>query len=136
MKARGRISGYTLVEVLVAFVILAMALTVLLQIFSGGLRSVSISSDYARAVAIAESQLAEAGVAEALRPGQELGDTDSKFTWTRTVTERLPVPGSVNTSSFVKAYNVTVSVEWANAGRIRQVNLSTTRLVVQQEYES
>jgi len=58
----GRQSGYTLIEVLVAFMILALALTVLLRIFSGGLRNVSVSSDYAIATLIAESRLAGAGI--------------------------------------------------------------------------
>ena len=38
--------GYSLIEVLVAFTILAMALTVLLKIFSAGLRNVDAASEY------------------------------------------------------------------------------------------
>ena len=66
MLPRRRSRGYTLVEVLVAFVIMAMALTVLLRIFSGGVRNVALSSDYAKAVLIAESRLATAGIDDTL----------------------------------------------------------------------
>ena len=62
MRSERRSGGYTLIEVLVAFMIMAMALTVLLRIFSGGVRNIDVSSDYARAVLIAESQLAATGI--------------------------------------------------------------------------
>ena len=48
-----------------------MALTVLLRIFSGGVRNVAVSSDYAKAVLIAESRLATAGIDDTLAPGLE-----------------------------------------------------------------
>ena len=50
MGLRTHSNGYTLIEVLVAFTILALALTVLLRIFSGGLRNVSVSSDGERVI--------------------------------------------------------------------------------------
>ena len=71
-----RSRGYTLVEVLVAFVILAMTLTVLLRIFSGGVRNIAVSADYARAVLIAESQLAAAGIDEPFHAGETGGIED------------------------------------------------------------
>ena len=48
---------------------MAMALTVLLRIFSGGVRNVAVSADYAKAVLIAESRLATAGIDDTLAPG-------------------------------------------------------------------
>ena len=83
MLARRRSRGYTLIEVLVAFVILAMALTVLLRIFSGGVRNVAVSSDYAKAVLIAESRLATAGIDDTLAPGETDGIENGRFRWTR-----------------------------------------------------
>ena len=62
MCPRKRSRGYTLVEVLVAFMIMALALTVLLRIFASGVRNVSVSSEYAQAVLIGESRLATAGI--------------------------------------------------------------------------
>jgi general secretion pathway protein I len=123
-----RQSGYTLVEVLVAFVILALALTVLLRIFSGGLRNVSVSSDYATATLIAESRLAATGIDVPLRPGETSGTEGERFEWTVSVQDYQPWPGYRSATKGVDAYRVTVTVEWPNGDNTRSVGLSTVRL--------
>ena len=123
-----RQSGYTLIEVLVAFMILALALTVLLRIFSGGLRNVSVSSDYATATLIAESRLAAAGIDIPLRPGETSGTEGERFEWTVSVQDYQPWPGYRSASQAVDAYRVTVTVEWPNGNNTRSVGLSTVRL--------
>ena len=128
MRNRSHSAGYTLIEVLVAFMILALALSVLLRIFSGGLRNVSVSSDYARAVLVAEAQLATAGVSDALVPGDTSGDDGGKFPWTRIVRNYVPFEGYDRGALPVPAYHVTVIVEWPHAGSTRQIDLSTIRL--------
>lgn len=116
--------GYTLIEVLVAMTILAMAMTVLFRVFSGGLRNVGVAGDYAQAVAIAESQLAAADGAE-LAPGVERGAVADRFAWTRAVTQ-LDLPGIAAGS--VAAYEVIVTVEWYQNGRTREVRLDSILL--------
>ena len=128
MRTKRRASGYTLIEVLVAFMILALALTVLLRIFSSGLRNVSLSSDYAHAVLVAESQLATAGITSMLQPGETHGNDGGKFSWTRVVTTYTPFDDYYQSGAQVPAYYITVTVEWPHAGRTRQVNLSSIRL--------
>ena len=123
-----RQSGYTLVEVLVAFVILALALTVLLRIFSGGLRNVSVSSDYATATLIAESRLAAAGIDVPLRPGESSGSEGERFQWTVTVQDYEPWPGYRSAANGIDAYRVGVTVEWPHGDNTRSVALSTIRL--------
>jgi general secretion pathway protein I len=123
-----RQSGYTLIEVLVAFMILALALTVLLRIFSGGLRNVSVSSDYAAATLIAESRLAAAGIDIPLRPGETSGTEGERFEWTVSVKGYQPWPGYRSAASGVDAYRVTVTVEWPHGDNTRRVGLSTIRL--------
>ena len=56
----GRVSskGFTLIEVLVAFLILAFSLGALMTLFSGSLRSVRLGEDYAHATALGQAQLA------------------------------------------------------------------------------
>ena len=123
-----RQSGYSLIEVLVAFMILALALTVLLRIFSGGLRNVSVSSDYAVATLIAESRLAAAGIDVPLTPGETSGTEGERFEWTVSVQDYQPWPGYRSAAKGVDAYQVTVTVEWPNGNNTRRVGLSTIRL--------
>src|SRR5690554_4154919 len=73
---RGRRRGYTLIEVLVAFSVLALALTLLLGTLSGATRQVRWSADAGRAAVHAQSLLAQAGVGEALVPGSRHGELD------------------------------------------------------------
>ena len=120
--------GYTLVEVLVAFLILALALTVLLRIFSGGLRSVSVSSDYAEAVIIAESQLTLAGLDERLVAGETRGLEGAHFEWTRRVAEYLPSPDYEAATRHVNGFHVAVAVSWPNGERRRSIELHTVKL--------
>jgi len=129
MCPRQRSRGYTLVEVLVAFMIMALALTVLLRIFSNGVRSVAVSSDYAKAVLIGESRLATAGIDELLAPGETSGVDGKEFHWTRRVVDYQP---AVNYSTYVKgtrAYHVTVTVTWPNGDKQRSIDLSTVKLL-------
>ena len=121
--------GYTLIEVLVAFMILALALTVLLRIFSGGVRNVGVASGYAEAVLIGESRLATAGIDETLAPGETSGVEGENFHWTRRVTRYEP---SDNYATHVKgthAYFVTVTVTWPNGDNERSIDLSTVKLL-------
>lgn len=53
--------GFSLLEVLVAFAILSIALGVLLQIFATGMRNVGLSEEYSQAALYAESILAAYG---------------------------------------------------------------------------
>ena len=128
MRSNVRNGGYTLIEVLVAFVILAMALAVLFRIFSGGLRNVSVSSDYSLAILVAEAQLSSAGVTDTLGPGETHGEVSDKFSWTRIVSRYVPLEGYTGDSMPLPAYHVTVIVEWPYADGVRQVEISSVRL--------
>jgi general secretion pathway protein I len=122
-----RVDGYTLIEVLVAMMILAMALTVLMRMFSGGLQNISTSADYAHAVVLAEAQLAATGSSEATVPGQTYGRED-KFRWTRSVEEYYPVELGETETLPVAAYQVTLVVEWPGRARPRRLSLTTIKL--------
>ena len=75
-------AGYTLIEVLVAFSVLALALTLLLGTLSGATRQVRWSADAGRAALHAQSLLAGVGVGEALRPGSDEGELeDGRYRW-------------------------------------------------------
>lgn len=51
--------GFTLIEVIVAMAILGISLTLVMQLFSGGLRSAKAASDYTRAIVHAKDKMEE-----------------------------------------------------------------------------
>lgn len=118
--------GFSLLEVLVAFSILALSMGVLMQIFSGGLRNVGISGDYARAVALAETQLATAEIT----PGERSGEFGDKFHWDLLVQplEENAQPSSVKMPSSASLMRIAVTVAWreGNAGT-RSITLHSAR---------
>ena len=120
--------GFSLIEILVAFVILAMSLSVIFRIFSGGLRNVALSEDYARAVLVAESQLAAIGISEPLVRGVSSGVWGERFRWQQVVEPYQPWEQDKELSTQLLAYRITVNVDWEHAGSSRQVSLTSVRL--------
>ncbi len=55
-------SGFSLLEVLVAFSLFAVSFSILLQIYSKGASSARLSDEYATAVIIAQSSMAHIGI--------------------------------------------------------------------------
>ena len=65
--------GFTLMEILVAFVVLATAVAVLYQTFSAGIRNVDAITGYSQAISLAESKLMALGLEKPLAEGDESG---------------------------------------------------------------
>ena len=81
-----RQQGFTLLEVIVAVVIAALCLAALSQVFATGVRAAGTSSDYMRAMTLAQSLLAGVGVEKAASDGSESGaSSDGRLTWTVTI---------------------------------------------------
>lgn len=123
---RGRPAGFTLIEVLVAFVILALALGALLPSFATGLRGIDVADHYTTAALLAESRLAEVGVAIPLQEGTTGGDLEGGFTWHLEIAARADLdPGD---RLPVRAYGVVVTVAWVAGNEERSITLETLRL--------
>ena len=120
--------GYSLIEVLVAFTILAMALTVLLKIFSAGLRNVDAAGEYARAVSIAEAELAVPGILELMQPGITQGEEDGGYSWVRDVSEFRPLNRPDFAGAPIPPYLIAVEVTWSAGRGERAVRLETIRI--------
>jgi len=127
MTSSDRARGFTLIEVLVAFAILAVSLVVLLQVFSTGLRNARVAEDYTTATLYAESMLATAGLEAPLAMGETSGDFDERFRWRLDV---LPyeVSDSGEETATGRAFQVVVTVSWGDEDDPRDVTLTTLRL--------
>jgi general secretion pathway protein I len=120
--------GFTLLEVLVAFVIAALALGVLFQGSAGGLRSTQVAGRYEEAVARARSHLAAMGTNSSLIPGKREGDDGDGFHWQVQV---RPLATARAAGGPVELYAVSVAVSWmdgATDGSRRVVQLNSDRI--------
>lgn len=120
--------GFSLLEVLVAFSILAASLGVLLPVFQGGLRSTSIARDYNHALILAEAKLAEIAVTDFLNQQSNEGDFDDRFRWYSAIDEYATAESPSAIGALRAAYSISVTVSWGDTPRTRSVVLTTLRL--------
>ncbi len=74
--------GFTLLEVIVAFALMALALTLLLGSLSGATRQIRAADDATRASLHTQSLLAQIGVGEFLQPGRREGEFENgRYRW-------------------------------------------------------
>jgi type II secretion system protein I len=117
--------GFTLLEVLVALTILAVAIVACMQLSSQGLRLLHLSDDYQQAVIVADRVARAADVvAEGADAGQE-----GRFQWERRV-RLVPVPEELTPGAGpqLRLYALTVAVRW---DRGRTLELASLRTVMQ-----
>jgi len=103
--------GFTLLEVLIAFAILAVAMTALMQAFSQGLRSLEAAEDYVTPAMLARSKMAEVGPIIPIEEGEHTGDLANGWQWRVVV---LPYAGEDDASaeaSALRLYDVQVAIE-------------------------
>jgi general secretion pathway protein I len=133
-------SGFSLLEMLVAFSIMAIALGVLMRVFGGATRSARIAEEYSRAVIAAESVLDDVGLGIPLAPGVTEGRFGEEFRWIlRIAPMPIPVieqqlapndaPPTGSPLAGLKLFAVDASVVWGEGEEPREVTLSTLRLV-------
>jgi general secretion pathway protein I len=131
MNLRGQ-RGFTLIEVVVAFALLALALTFLLGSLSGAARQVRMASDSSGAALHAQSLLAQVGVGETLRPGRRQGIFDAgRYRWALDIepyADPLRPPSPLSNPSAPRLLQLSLVVEWGN-GRGQQMQWRSLRLV-------
>jgi len=75
------IRGFTLIEVVVALAMLAIGLTVIIELFSGGLRLGRISKEYTQAMNYASLKMEEIATRRTIDEGEDTGEFDNNYRW-------------------------------------------------------
>ena len=127
---RVREGGFTLLEVLVAFVIMSIALVAFMRNGLQGLRGVDVAAQTQIAVALAQSHL------QLFRELAETGTLDQQgeegpYHWRLQVVPLNSMPVAVIRRSRPNStvlYQVRVTISWASEGRQSSVRLDTRRL--------
>ena len=126
--------GFTLLEVLVAVMILAISVTAILSQFSVGMEAGSRSRDITEAVLHAKEKLEELKAFADTDQGGGSGAFDDGYTWQAQVSlEELPAKESEsgeneNLLSF-ELLKLTFVVGWNTGGQERHMELSTLKAV-------
>ena len=115
--------GFTLLEVLVAVAILAVALTALFQAFAGGLGGARQAEAATRAGLIARSILDRVGADLPLAEGVQRGEAADKYIWILGISPRRE-PNNPRLASPLRLYDVEAVVSWGSG---HSVTLSTVR---------
>jgi general secretion pathway protein I len=115
-------AGFTLLEVLVAFAILSVAVVAIIQGFAQGLRLLKVAGDHQRAVLLADQKAREVvNPVVAHDKGQE-----GAFDWERTVSI-VTTPDLERTPATRKwhVYQIDVKVRWGDTRGVQVVTLRT-----------
>jgi general secretion pathway protein I len=122
--------GFSLLEILIAFSILALSLGILLKIFSAGVNTAAVAENYTAAVQIAESLMVKTGVETPLQAGQAAGLENEKYYWRVEVSPFTFNPDNMDVSAITAMlFKVKVIVNWGDGNaNDRQVELTTVKL--------
>jgi len=111
--------GFTLIEVIVAFMMLALALTLLLGTLSGAARQVRYAEDAGRAALHAQTLLDQVGIGEPLRAGRSDGELDDgRYRWSLEVAPWRD-PGRADvlpTAGAPQLMELVLDIEWGEPG--------------------
>lgn len=114
--------GFTLIEVIVSFAILAITLSALYQGYGMSAQGMAAADARLKAIGLAQSKLAETGIVAPLKAGRTEGASDDGMRWAveiepRRAPERARPP--------LIAYDVRVEIRW---GSRRSFRLSSIKL--------
>jgi general secretion pathway protein I len=122
--------GFTLIETLVAMMLLAISLVVILQLFSGGLRSGKMADDYTRAIFYAREKMEEYLLADDFQEGIFEGTFDENYRWLVDIKLVKPEDEDADEEKplLVDLFNVDVQVFWPVGGREKNFQISTLKI--------
>lgn len=119
--------GFSILEVLVAFSILALSLGVFYQIYSKGAHTTILGKEYTRATIIAQSRLNAFGIEDSPEASTGQGTEDDKYQWQ---VMSLPLHDENESNSEIRAtlYKIDVEVIWNSLGKQRSITLNSLKL--------
>ncbi|NBB92998.1 MAG: prepilin-type N-terminal cleavage/methylation domain-containing protein [Gammaproteobacteria bacterium] len=129
---RSRQAGFTLIEVMAAFMVFSLLFGVVLQILSTSVGNTRMSGDYTQAALWAQSRLDTVGLESMIEPGVTRGDFDDRFSWTMEVEETAVADGrglDAQEGLPIVLYHIRLTVEWGEGNRGRQAVFETMRSV-------
>lgn len=131
MRTRGRAHGFSLIEMLAAFVVFAIGYAVMMDIAASSLRNARRGAEQTEAALWAQSLIDTAGVDAAIEPGRQSGKFDRKYRYDMQVSEWEPPADAARFEGEapLKLYRIEVVVHWGPHAAERSSKFVTVRAV-------
>lgn len=121
---RLRQRGFSLIELIAAFVVFALAFGVLMGILSSSIRNTRLAAEYTQAALWAQSRMDVVGIGEKLEEGHESGRFDDEYRWELDISKYEPPPmpvesgvphsGGLEGFQSIELYRVDLEVLWGD----------------------
>jgi general secretion pathway protein I len=124
-------TGFTLIEVVVALAILGVGLTVIIELFSGGLRLARTSEEYTKAMHYAQMKMEEIATQQDIEDGIKEGEFDNTFRWKVGVkkVDILPVEKTLEFKPPVELFQIRVNILWKSGSKERSASIESFKTV-------
>ena len=119
--------GFSLLEVIIALAIMSMGFVTVLQLFSGSIRSVSLSEQYLKGTTLAHSKLGELEVNNySVTEYEGIFPDEKNYRWQLQVSPHTSPLNSKEDN--IQLSEVTLNVLWEDAGKTRDIEFSTLKV--------
>ncbi len=132
IRRSSRNKGFTLIEVVVALAILGVGLTVIIELFSGGLRLARASMEYTKAVNYARMKMEEVTLKPSVQEGIEEGESDDgAFRWQVGVkkVDLLSIDKSVDYKPPIDLFQVKIDIFWKSGAKEKSASIESFRAI-------
>jgi general secretion pathway protein I len=137
MTPGSRQSGFALIEVLVAFIIAAVALGLLFQAASSSGRAARQAGNYEEAVSLAKSHMAAVGRDADIVASDVTGNDEGSYRFRVTIIPSAVAQpprdaGPAPVQAGATLFNVAVTVSWTDGSHEREIVLHSQRIATPQ----
>jgi len=127
--------GFTLLEIMLAFVIFALVFAASLQVLTGALRNTGRSEDYSQAALWAQSKMDTVGIDPVVEEGSFSGEFENDYEWQMEISVYEPPvtqegSGVLEVDVPVELYLVELTVMWGSDNQRRQARFQTLRSAI------
>lgn len=119
--------GFSLLEVIVAIAILGIGLVMIMELFSGSLRSGRGSKDYTEAVIYAKGKMDEIMINP--KEGSDSGEFKNGYRWQSAVKLLEREEAGLKTKEQWKTYEIKVKVVFPGIGGEKTIELVTLKML-------
>lgn len=132
----GRSGGFTLLEVLLAFVVFAISFALVLEIVAGSMRSSVRARDYSEAALLAQSLMETVGTEFPIEAGVWEGEAPGGYRWTLDIADFEGGPDDGRTLELAllnntRLYWVDLHLQWGEGRRAREAHFTTVRSILE-----